>query len=551
VSLSRAFARALRARGVRCEWLVMPSEDQFFDELAQEVQSMTPALVGRRHVVSIQLLRIALQIEAIHKIVLPALTRGTSVVVGRYWWSTWVKGVLAGVDDNSLKQMIEVERQQWQRIHSCEIVLLEACSSIPSASGESKAIACEYEKLAAREPPQCRVLAQTSERDALRRLLVEHGHASSGSEVTSPAGNARLRRPAPVSQVSPIGWTKLAPLRPTPVYDTYWRFAAERQAIFFKKFRGEPAPWTNDAIFQEYKFTNAYRASDRVSQYLIRHVIYEGDQTPDEVFFRTLLFKFFNRVDTWELLSEKVGPIAYADYRFDRYDSALTRAIESGKRIYSAAYIMPTGGVNAREGRKHRMHLHLLETMMREELPARLIDAVSMARAFELLRSYPSIGDFLAYQYVTDVNYSTLTDYSEMEFVVAGPGARDGIRKCFLDIGGLSESEVVKLVTDRQEAEFERLGLPFHDLWGRPLQLIDCQNLFCEVDKYARVAHPDILGVTGRTRIKQKYHALSDRIDYWYPPKWNLNDQVAPRKQTEFEPLFKSTMHGVTAHGDQ
>ena len=28
----------------------------------------------------------------------------------------------------------------------------------------------------------------------------------------------------------------------------------------------------------------------------------------------------------------------------------------------------------------------------------------------------------------------------------------------------------------------------FRDLWGRPLQLIGCQNLFCEVDKYARVA---------------------------------------------------------------
>jgi len=51
-----------------------------------------------------------------------------------------------------------------------------------------------------------------------------------------------------------------------------------------------------------YRFTNVYRASDRVSQYLIRRVIYEGDQSEEEVFFRTLLFKIFNRIETWEIL---------------------------------------------------------------------------------------------------------------------------------------------------------------------------------------------------------------------------------------------------------
>ena len=64
-----------------------------------------------------------------------------------------------------------------------------------------------------------------------------------------------------------------------------------------------------------------------------------------------------------------------------------------------------------------------------------------------------------------------------MEFVVPGPGARDGISKCFNDLGGLSEVEIIKLMADRQESEFERLGLEFRSLWGRPLQLIDCQNL--------------------------------------------------------------------------
>jgi len=113
-----------------------------------------------------------------------------------------------------------------------------------------------------------------------------------------------------------------------------------------------------------------------------------------------------------------------------------------------------------------------------------------------------------------------------MEFVVPGPGARDGIRKCFRSLGGLAEADVIRLVAERQQLEFERLGLAFKSLWGRDLQLVDCQNVFCEVDKYARLAHPDILGLSGRTRIKQTYSPTLDPISYWYPPKWGLNERI-------------------------
>lgn len=315
------------------------------------------------------------------------------------------------------------------------------------------------------------------------------------------------------------------PLIATEVYNTYWRFAAERQAIFFRRQQGLPGPWTADVILQAHKFTNAYRASDRVSQYLIRNVIYSGDQSPKELFFRVILFKLFNRIETWQLLEGCFGQIRWDEYSFERYNRVLTRAIESGSRIYSAAYIMPSGSAFGHQ-RKHRNHLKLIEMLMQDEMPERLQDTTSMSEGFGLLRSYPTLGDFLAYQLITDVNYSELTDYSESEFVVPGPGARDGIRKCFPELGGKTESYVIRMVADRQKEEFARLGLEFHSLWGRPLQLIDCQNLFCEVDKYARVAHPQITGRTGRMRIKQKFRATPVRIDYWYPPKWGLNDKI-------------------------
>ena len=58
------------------------------------------------------------------------------------------------------------------------------------------------------------------------------------------------------------------------VYNLYWYFASERQNIFWKKMNGESSPWTDDQILQEYKFCNSYRVNDRVSQYLLKNVIY-------------------------------------------------------------------------------------------------------------------------------------------------------------------------------------------------------------------------------------------------------------------------------------
>jgi hypothetical protein len=320
----------------------------------------------------------------------------------------------------------------------------------------------------------------------------------------------------------------------TPVFDTYWRFAHRRQQTFMRRVLGAPPPWTEDPILATHRFTNAYRASDRVSQYLIRHVIYEGEQTSEEIFFRTVLFKLFNRIDTWEHLSRALGSVQWRGFRL-RHAEGVLDALQARTAIYSAAYIMPSPAFGA--PRKHANHLRLLVHMMTDGAPAKIAAAPSLEEVFRILRAYPSLGDFLAFQLAIDLNYGPTLQHSEMDFVVAGPGARDGIRKCFADTAGLSEPDIIRLMTDRAADEFKRLGLIFQDLWGRPLQLIDCQNLFCEVGKYARVVHPEVKGTSGRTRIKQVFAASPRPVPQWYPPKWGLLApsvvavNAAPRKR--------------------
>lgn len=311
-------------------------------------------------------------------------------------------------------------------------------------------------------------------------------------------------------------------LRPTAVFDTYWRFAAARQELYVARQGQARGSWTADPILRRHRFTNCYRAADRVSQYLIRHVSYGELQEPEEVVFRTLLFKLFNRVPTWELLGRDLGEPTWADYSFSHYDRVLGDALGRGTRLYSAAYVMPPPRLG--EARKHSNHLRLLELMMGSGLVDQVTSAGSLRGVFEVLHSYPGVGDFLAYQYAIDLNYSAVMDHDEMEFVVAGPGARDGIRKCFGPAADGIESEIIRYMAQHQQEHFARLGLRFPGLRGRPLQLVDCQNLFCEVDKYARVAHPGIAGHSGRTRIKQIYRPASEPVPpAWFPPKWGIN----------------------------
>lgn len=312
------------------------------------------------------------------------------------------------------------------------------------------------------------------------------------------------------------------PVKTTEVFDAYWYFAAERQEVFFKKISGLQQPWTNDEILNTYKFTNAYRASDRVSQYLIKNVIYSGNFNEEDLLFRILLFKIFNKISTWEALQDEFGEISYKTYNFDKYNQVLSEIIKK-QSIYSAAYIMPSGGNCFGYSKKHQNNLKMLEEIMKPSSIKQIISAKTMQDVFLILRSFPMLGDFLAFQYAIDINYSPLTNFSEMSFVVPGPGAYAGLQKCFSDFGGLNEVDLILLVAKKQEEEFEKRGIVFKTLGDRKLQLIDCQNLFCEIDKYSRVAYPDIKSKQARTKIKQKYKCNPQPIDFFYPPKWNIN----------------------------
>ena len=308
------------------------------------------------------------------------------------------------------------------------------------------------------------------------------------------------------------------------IYDQYWRFAHKRQSAFLKRLSGAPRPWSDDPIIERYKFCNVYRATDRVSQYLIREVIYSDPSAePADLFFRIVAFRLFSQIDTWRGLVERLGRQPVLE---DLANGSLVTALDDIKRVhgklYTHAFILCANDAY-HQGAKHLNHAALLRDMFFESgLASFLLNAQSLQAIVRRLMDFPLIGRFMSYQIAIDLNYSPRVNFDEDDFTQAGPGCLRGIAKVFTDTGSLSPEQIVLRMVDQQEEEFARLGLDFPGLFGRRLHAIDCQGLFCETDKYLREAAPQL--TSARSRIKAQFlPAREAPPSLFFPPKWNIS----------------------------
>jgi len=73
---------------------------------------------------SLQLLHVAAHIDSMERRIKPLLLGGRSVVLDRFWWSTWVYGVTNGADAETLRLLIEIEKRCWKEIQPRLAVLV-------------------------------------------------------------------------------------------------------------------------------------------------------------------------------------------------------------------------------------------------------------------------------------------------------------------------------------------------------------------------------------------------------------------------------------------
>ena len=306
----------------------------------------------------------------------------------------------------------------------------------------------------------------------------------------------------------------------------YFGFMEERMNIFWRRYHGQSMPYTSDKILRNHKFTNVYRATDRVSQYLIKEVINGSDKslTEEDLLLNILVFKVFNKIDTWKYIKQHYPSITVKNFNAKTLSDLLTSRREH-QPIFNGAYIM-TGSSRFYTTLKYK-HQRWLQMIQMEIIDEKKLTAIAKARSLEavyfLLKECTFIGPFLAYQYAIDFNYSEVIDFSENSFVMAGIGAQRGIKKCFMSLNGYSFEDAIRYTYDNLDLYRSKYGYSFTNLFGREPKLIDLQNCFCETDKYLREKIP-ILKV-GNKRIKQRYVENSNRIQFSFPLKWKIDSK--------------------------
>lgn len=120
---------------------------------------------------SLQMLHVAAHLDAIDRAIRPLLQGGTSVVLDRYWWSTWVYGRESGAKAATLDGMINCERVHWGSLSPAMVFLVTRKDSLrPQDAGEAwRTRMSLYLSLAdeAREYPIQQISNDGTERESL------------------------------------------------------------------------------------------------------------------------------------------------------------------------------------------------------------------------------------------------------------------------------------------------------------------------------------------------------------------------------------------------
>lgn len=260
----------------------------------------------------------------------------------------------------------------------------------------------------------------------------------------------------------------------------FWYWINERQRIYLAKERGDPKPWTDDKILQDYKFTNVFREQDRVTREL-RKRINKSDNQP-MIFWKTCLFRMFNWPGTYDELKKHDLVNRWNEKEAKKITDQMLR---DKKQVFTGAYIITNSGSTRK---KNHLLCEALTSLWnaRNVLPELMRKTRSLRRSTELLRAFPMIGYFVGYELVTDFRHTPILSGAEdiMTWANVGPGARRGCNRIFR--GHFSENSRKDNLAEMQILlEKSRSGVL--EAHVPSLEMRDIEHSLCEFDKYERV----------------------------------------------------------------
>ena len=296
-----------------------------------------------------------------------------------------------------------------------------------------------------------------------------------------------------------------------------YHYIKERYTIhLLKDVYGQPKPWTEDRILQQFRFTNIRREHDRETKWVIEHIAQNKAISYESKLLNVILFRLFNKHETAELIGLP-QPFADRDWNPETYRKKFVHARIADPKVVFFTGAFNTGGVKV-HCRSYmpsdvpdliplRM-LYFLKHMQNEGVLTKIKYAITQADVVTALMSYDGLGSFLAYQMYVDFTYINDFPFSENEYTIAGPGCKSGLDMLFVDKDGMTHEECLFWLRDNLDEIFRDnvdyqwdphklfIDLPESD---QCFNVMSLENIFCEFSKYIRAYEG-----TGRPRKTYK-----------------------------------------------
>ena len=280
--------------------------------------------------------------------------------------------------------------------------------------------------------------------------------------------------------------------------EEYFASARERYSIMLRRRGKDDKPWTEDPVFQNWRFCNVFREDDKVTEW-IRLNVREPLVGSPQIITAMAACRIFNRLSTLEKLKK-------ADLFFD-WDGEYAREILLDVRpIVGAAYVVKTpDGKNKLDG-----CIEMITAFDRDAIDVftRLgagADPLTLEAAWEAIQMFPCIGRFMAYEIVSDLRHThVLEDAPDVNtWACPGPGCCRGLSYLVAqDLTTVPYGGKVKRDAAIRAMQLLLLHSRVPGLWpvGWPRwEMREVEHWLCEYAKYAKVAH---LGQTMKVKFE-------------------------------------------------
>ena len=286
--------------------------------------------------------------------------------------------------------------------------------------------------------------------------------------------------------------------------DSFFEMVRERYSIFLKRKQGLPPPWTDNPIFRQNRFCNVFREDDRVTDWFRTNMrnnrSFSGSSA--SILMTTIAFRWFNKIEIGGVLTDSAIGLQNGKFNSDEARKRISFAYPNGPFVTGAYIVKTPNGMKKLDG-----VLWCIDQVQEqaEDTADAILQCGSLEKAWEILRQFPFLGDFMSYEVVTDLRHTRLLQGASdvLSWANPGPGAARGAARILY---GNPEALSRTSKTDRVQiaSEMQTLLLLSKDkaYWphDRAWEAREAEHGLCEFDKMWRV--------TQGGRMKQRFNDM-------------------------------------------